>query len=672
MYRGFLFFICLFLARILVFGQTKNYYEGNLDSVIWDLDQVMVTATRTERQLSALPLPATIIGKQEIAQIQAQRLSDLLEEQSGLVLVPGFFGSLGIQVQGLDPAYTLILLDGMPLVGRTAGNLDLSRISVGNIKQIEIVKGASSSLYGSEALGGVINIITENPSKTKSVQLNYRLGSYSTQDAGIRFSIPNFSGFVNYFSSQGYQLDSNSINPTVEPFQHLTIQGKYKKGITSISGRHYIQNQNSGFSGIKNQIQESNLHGILDFKEKNKLKSTLEWYSTYFHSSEVLNEVEGNLEFRQMLHRPEWRVNYEVTEGGTITGGIGGNWERVSRIDFIETPDFFSNYVFLQYDKKEKSGISYITGIRWDRHSEYSSQISPKSSILIPVGPKLSLKSSMGMGFKAPDFRQLYFNFLNSTQGYSVLGYNVLRNSWNSLNLSALLLDIDAFKLPLRPERSFNLNLGGEWTPGDEVGMSLNFFYNKINDLIDTRLVGRRENGQSVFSYQNISRVITGGVEWNGRIKIHKNLRIQAGYQYLLTADMEAIKNFREGQVFARLTPVSPAFRLSLSDYQGLYNRSRHTANLRLFGEIPRGWKWNSRVMYRSKFGLTDTNGNGFLDSYDSFAAGHFIWDSSIMKALGKKCEISLGAENLLNYRNFLNLPQLPGRIFFGKIIYSL
>ena len=73
-----------------------------------------------------------------------------------------FIGGEGVQMQGLDSEYTLVLIDGVPLIGRSAGTLDLSRLSVGNIKQIEIVKGASSSLYGSEALGGVINIITDN------------------------------------------------------------------------------------------------------------------------------------------------------------------------------------------------------------------------------------------------------------------------------------------------------------------------------------------------------------------------------------------------------------------------------------------------------------------------------------------------------------------------------
>ncbi|MEZ0131796.1 TonB-dependent receptor plug domain-containing protein, partial [Flavobacterium sp. LBUM151] len=86
----------------------------------------------------------------------------------------------GVQIQGLDAAYTMILIDGVPLVGRSSGVLDLSRVSVGNIERIEIVKGASSALYGSEAMGGVINVITKRPKKDMfSGNVFYRYGTFN-------------------------------------------------------------------------------------------------------------------------------------------------------------------------------------------------------------------------------------------------------------------------------------------------------------------------------------------------------------------------------------------------------------------------------------------------------------------------------------------------------------
>ena len=158
-----------FKYSILLFLIGVNYCHSQIrlkDTITEQrLEEVIVTATRTYRQLSSLPLPAQIVSQKELKQANRIRLNNILNEQTGLITVQNFIGGEGIQMQGLDSEYTLVLIDGVPLVGRSAGTLDISRVALGNIKQIEIVKGASSSLYGSEALGGVINIITENPRK---------------------------------------------------------------------------------------------------------------------------------------------------------------------------------------------------------------------------------------------------------------------------------------------------------------------------------------------------------------------------------------------------------------------------------------------------------------------------------------------------------------------------
>ena len=106
------------------------------------LDEVFITATRTNRNLASLPLPGSVIDSATISRAGVNRLSEILAEQTGLVTVPDFGGGEGLQMQGLDSQYTLILIDGVPLVGRSAGTFDLSRITVGNIERIEVVKGA--------------------------------------------------------------------------------------------------------------------------------------------------------------------------------------------------------------------------------------------------------------------------------------------------------------------------------------------------------------------------------------------------------------------------------------------------------------------------------------------------------------------------------------------------
>ena len=150
------------------------------------LNEVMITATRNTRQLANLPLPGAVVDSATIARAGVARLNEILSEQTGLITVADFGGGEGLQMQGLDAAYTMIMIDGVPLAGRTAGTLDLSRITVGNIERIEIVKGASSALYGSEALAGVINIITKKPKpNTLKGVAAYRYASFKTHDANV-------------------------------------------------------------------------------------------------------------------------------------------------------------------------------------------------------------------------------------------------------------------------------------------------------------------------------------------------------------------------------------------------------------------------------------------------------------------------------------------------------
>ena len=187
------------------------------------LNEVVITATRTARQLSSLPLPVTLISKKKIIQSGTIRLNEILNEQTGIITVSDESGFEGVQIQGIASDYILILIDGVPLVGRSAGNFDLSRLTVGNIKQIEVVKGPSSSLYGSEALGGVINIITEKP-KSKELHGNasYRFGSFTQQDINLdikqRINKFRYAFFANRFSSEGYDLNPDVEGQTVNSF----------------------------------------------------------------------------------------------------------------------------------------------------------------------------------------------------------------------------------------------------------------------------------------------------------------------------------------------------------------------------------------------------------------------------------------------------------------------
>ena len=654
-----------------------------------ELEEVIVTATRTVRQLSSLPLPVQLIGKKDIAAINSQRLDDLLEEQTGLITVPDFGGGEGIQLQGLDSQYTLILLDGVPLIGRSAGTLDLNRISVGNIKQIEVVKGASSSLYGSEALGGVINIITDTPKEGFNGRINQRAGSFDTYDTGLELGYKKnklgLSFFINRFSSEGFDLNDQDALRTVDPYSNYTLTTKvnyqFNDNLTlKASGRFFTQSQNLVASETLNgesDINEWNTHLRLKNVFNDQWESELEFYATRYKADESLNEENGLLFsesfFDQLMVRPELRISFQASENSSFVGGIGWTHETLERTDFSENPVFNSPYIYLQYDTNPNDDLNIIVGARFDSHNEYESQFSPKTAIRYALRDNLFIKGSVGYGFKAPDFRQLYFNFTNATVGYTVLGYNAVPDAINDLDeqglINNIVVPLSEFQDELKPENSVAINLGFDYKPISTVNLNINVFRNNINDLIDTRVVASKTNGQNVFSYYNVNEVYTQGLEFNASWRPNNQLKISGGYQLLYAKDKGAEEAFENGEVFARENPSSPAFQLNPDDYFGLFNRSRHMANFKIFYSIDK-WKANAniRATYRSKFGLIDSNFNNYLDDYDTFVDGYSIWDIAFNKNIKDNYQVGVGIDNLFGFTDTQNITNIPGRIIYGKL----
>lgn len=656
------------------------------------LNEILITATRTERQLSSLPLPAQIISKQELKKVNTLRLSDILNEQTGLITVPDFGGVEGIQLQGLDSQYTLILVDGVPLIGRSAGTLDLRRISVGNIKQIEIVKGASSSLYGSEALGGVINIITEKPKNGLEIIVNQQIASFETNDFSSQVNFKKnklgIGFFINRNSSEGYDLSENDNLNTVEPFFNYTLNTKItydfsEKSDLFVSTRLYKQQQNLVASDeLKGEstISEWNTHLQFSKKYTENWSGYFEFYASRYFAEEYLNQSDNSRFstsfFNQFMLRPELRVTYKMNSKSDFITGIGLTHETLKRPDFIENPEFNSPYVYLQLDTKPSEKLNIIAGARFDAHNQYASQFSPKLALRYEIHKKLNIKTSIGYGFKAPDFRQLYFDFTNATVGYTVLGYNAVQTAipllQNQGQIANILVPIDEFNASLQPESSVSFNLGTNYKWSSNLKMNLNIFRNNISNLIDTKIIANKVNGQNIFSYFNVNEVFTQGLEFNSSWKINQFLEISGGYQLLYAKDKQAVEDFNNGKVFARLTPSSPSFLLKNDDYFGLFNRSRHMANLKFFYQIPSiKLDANIRTTYRSKYGLFDANGNGYLDKYDNFVDGYAIVDFAINKAIDKNFIFGFGVDNLFNFTDFQNISNIPGQIIYGKMNFQ-
>ncbi len=676
----------------VIFGQEHTDLKDSV--LIQDLDEVIVTATRTVRQLSSVPLPVTLISKEQLRNTGVIRLNEILNEQTGIITVADESGFDGVQIQGIASDYILILINGVPLVGRSAGNFDLSRLTVGNIEQIEIVKGPSSSLYGSEALGGVINIITEHPKDDKiHGDASYRFASFNTHDINVgvdqRIKKFGYSFFANSLYSDGYDLFPEVVGQTVPEFNNHTFNGQvfydFSKNMKLFaSGRYYRQDQDINllideelFEG-SSDIKESNMQLRLDHHVGNELALQYELYytnymATEFLQSPVTDALFSESDFDQYLLRPEIRATYTIKPKHDLTVGVGFNQERLDRTFFDEEVRFDSEYAFVQYDFYPLKKVNLILGARYDNHSAYRSQFSPKASTHWKISDVVSVKGSVGYGFKAPDFRQLYFDFTNSAVGYTVLGYNVAVDKVLELEAQGQLLDIlfDLEELgePLEAESSIGYNLGASYTKG-KVRLNLNLFRNDFQNLIDTRAIARQINGQNVFSYANFDEIYTTGLELDIHYKVSDRLTLSGGYQLLYAKDKQKRVALERGEVFARDARTLQTVVLDNSDYFGLVNRSRHTANAKIFYNIP---EWdvhmNLRVNYRSRYGLFDSNGNDILDTFDTtFVNGYALVNLALNKTFSDTYTLQLGANNLFDYRDADNIPGLAGIQLFTRI----
>ena len=663
-----------------------------------DLNEIVVTATRSERLMGALPMPVSVVGSKQIKAMGSLRLNDVLSEQTGLFIVNDHGN--GVQIQGFNPDYTLILVDGEPLIGRTAGTMELSRLAVGNIKQIEIVKGPSSSLYGSEALAGVINIITENPNTTKGT-ISTRYGANQTSDISGNVSLRKrkigLSIFVNRYASGGYDLSPDSFGQTVSPFQSYTFQPKFSVQFSDktkflVSSRFFTENQDNAFSvgnGVENnvsgsgKVKEFSINPSLTHKFNKKFSLITRLYTTAYRTDSKLNYQQSGKDydqtfFEQTFLRPEIQTNLTLNEKNIITAGVGLIEESVEATRYDDLKRFRTKYGFVQYEYFPTSKLHFIFGSRYDAHSAYSNKLSPKISARYELTPQLAIRASAGVGFKAPDFRQLYLNFNNAVAGYSVFGSQELAINLNRLQKEGQISEVFINPVDfgtLRPESSTALNIGAHFSNENGFKTTLNIFRNDITDLIETQAVARKTNGQSVFSYRNINKVFTQGLEIDGSKVVELNtaikIQVSLGGQYLQAKDKAVIKKLGEGKVFRRDPETLVTERVPKSDYGGLLGRSVYSVNAKAFLETKSGWTATLRTIYRGKYGIADRNSNAILDADNEYVKGYLLWNVSVGKTY-KKMTSQAGIDNIFGFTDAINIPNIAGRLAWVRFSFDI
>lgn len=687
-------------SRIMVFALgfepislEKSQWES-LQSIVLkeksgQLQEVVVAATRTDRTVEDLPMPVSVISEEKIRQTGGMRLSEILREQTGLQITSDH--GAGLQMQGLDSDYILILLDGEPLIGRTAGTFDLDRMSVSNIERIEILRGPSSAIYGSEAMAGVVNIITKSPAKGSRIDLGLRHRSFNSwnplADIQVTRDKWNVGVMYDYFRTDGFDLTPETVGQTQNPFQAHTAQlktgysfsPKWKFNLflrryeeTSTGELSTTTAQGSELLDLSNFRRDLNLNPTLTFKPSEDWLFTLRGMSSWFETQSDTRFREGGVsfdfqEFRQFYHRTELQIDRDLSENQLLTLGVGQLMETVEATRYDDLNRFDAGYIFLQHQWDPGKKLNLVTGLRGDLHSQYGGRLSPKISGQYKFSNRFSWQASLGAGFKAPDFRQLLLNFNNAASGYYVFGATLAEAGIARLQeqglVARVLIQPEAWG-DLQAETSWAVNTGFRWKANQKGLLQVNAFRNHIDHLIETAPIAQLVTGQNAFSYFNIRSVITQGAEVDFSYQFRPNLGLSVGYAFLDTRDTEVLDRIDAGEVFKR-DAQNRTSRVTRADYGGLFNRSRHSGNVKItYREPITGVDLALRAIFRGRFGFADLNGNLILDDDREYAKGWVSVNLTASKTLSNQIFLEAGATNLLNTATPAQ-PNNPGRVIF-------
>ena len=670
-----------------------SFSQNQKDTIVFDrkLEEVTISATKTAKSIAKLPIPVMIISEKEIEEFGSSKLFDVIKRQTGIVSVTTKTGTEGLQMQGLDASYTTILLDGFPIIGRSFGALDLNRIALVDVEKIEVIKGASSSLYGSNALGGVINLVSKKKLiDGKSTTFSLKHATHNTTNASLIYQYKKehlqLSNSFDYYNSDGYDLIDSDKLSTVNPYSNYTISSNLKYGISdkillNTNARYYKQEQvhtaehlNSLLKG-KSNIEEWSLGSSLKYLMSSNFNQQIEVFKTNYRADEFLNTEEGILHdnnyFDHTLLQSELK-SYFTYKGLNTVIGFGMTKEELSRRDFSNNPKQDLKFLYGQLDATAFDKLNIILGSRYDYYTDYTPVISNKLALGFPITKKLNINSSVGTGFKTPDFRQKYFDFTNSTIGYTVLGRDVAFDRLATMQAEGVIQEIVPFSeliSPLKSETSINLNLGIKYYPTHYLTFDVNLFNNKVNDLIEWQLVAKGVNNTNIYSYFNINQVETKGIEFNSAYRKVDNWEIKFGYQLLYAYDTQVLKEIGQDTVYyARDPETQVSIKLNKEDYFGLFNRSRHTANIKLNYHLNDKTELNTILTYRSKYALSDSNGNDILDTYDEFVAGYSLCDVGFSHQISLLKSFQIGVKNIFGFTNPEYISNISGRLYYINI----
>ncbi len=498
----------------------------------------MVTATRLPQPLKYTTSSVTLITEEEIKKQQAVTVSEVLRNIPGVEVRQS--GTMGeqtmVRMRGAENAHTLVLIDGVEVNSPWFGDFDFADLMIDNIEHIEVVRGPQSALYGSEAMGGVINIITKkgkgkmkfSPFAEGGNQGSYREGldingAWKKFDYSLSFSRTDIGG----------QFDRDEYgNYSVSGQVGFDITDRASIGLTS----RYINTQkelgltiNEFVYPLEVYFDENNL------LEKEFINTTLvydqtlfDWWALKLTGSVVDDglEVTNPLDSGAMLpnfsnfediefttYHFDFQNNFYPTSWAAIATGFEYERDKLSHFQSLSVPDFFLNFqdslskkrnnkaFYFQCSFNWNDSFFFNPGVRVDDYSDFGTDTNVKLSAAYIIKPTdTKLRGGWGTGFRAPDFWMLYFPIFGNPD--------------------------------LKPEESESYEIGLEqplWK--ERIVLDATYFHMHFKELLDI--------DPSTLRAINIGRAVSEGIEVGLQITPIDNLRFRANYTYLDTQDKE-------------------------------------------------------------------------------------------------------------------------------------
>ncbi|HMS02309.1 MAG TPA: TonB-dependent receptor [Gemmatimonadaceae bacterium] len=514
-------------ARVTVRRATAGSDEPAriaLTPLALQLDATVVTAARRDQRLKDAVVPTELIGRAEIERSGASDVAGVLTEQLGVQLEGGVPAGAGVQLQGLGTNRVLILVDGQPLVGRINGNLDLSRLPTANLERIEVIKGPQSTMYGSDAMGGVINLVTRRPSEGQTeATLQLVSGSRGRRDVHgrvlrgtERLELGLDVGSRALQLAPGIANDRNTNADRLE----LAPQLRWRLGEAwrAEAGGLFVTEQQRYRTGQLFRFADRDqlaARAGLSWQRGTTRAAALLYRSRFDHlaRSSTLDQPQGDVgeRDRQMLTELELTYSRTLRALGTdavLDAGLELRREEIvaDRVDG-QRRQFDMAEPFAQLTLG--SGPLLVTpGARFTWNERWGQFVAPRVAALWRPTSALSVRATIGRGFRAPDFKELYLAFANAQAGYAVEGNE-----------------------QLRPESSTSAQLNVEWAAA-RVYLRGSVYENRLRDFIE--FVEASTPG--LFSYGNVSQARTRGLEGEAGYTAGR-ARLEGGVAYLDARD---------------------------------------------------------------------------------------------------------------------------------------